>query len=212
MRQTALLAALIFTLAYGVFPALAQTTVAPAKPLPSAVAAPKLAPVAAAKVAPLPKPAPVPTDSARPAPTLPQHPGIRIADVPRAFQGEYSWNRGRRPWMVALTIERMDQMPTGEILFLGRHAYSPGGYEMIVHGRLDPRTSRVSMVESRPTRPESIIDGEFEGTISTELSTINCLWTSARSGGTGRYDVSVPKERSGHPTMAPPEPSALPKQ
>jgi hypothetical protein len=110
--------------------------------------------------------------------------GLRAAEIPRGFSGEYRWRREETPSHVKLTIDRIED-EQGRIHFAGHDAYSRAGCRMKVDGVIDPRSRRVSFRESAPSAPRCVIDGSFEGTLSGDLRRIEAVWTTTSTGARG---------------------------
>jgi hypothetical protein len=117
---------------------------------------------------------------------------MRPADVPRKFEGQYEWRPGGSPYALTLQLDKVE-LRAGEIWFSGTHNYSSAGYEMKVTGVIHPKTRKVTILEFQPNRPEAVIEGAFQGTLSKDLQTIEAVWTSAGSGMQGDLKVRAVK-------------------
>jgi hypothetical protein len=115
---------------------------------------------------------------------------VRVADVPRIFEGEFEWRDGRDPYTLVLTIDKIEEKD-GVIHFSGTHVYTPGDYKMKVEGTIDPKKRSISIRESDPSKADSETDGSFEGTISKNLLSIEAVWTSKDTCNKGDLKVKA---------------------
>jgi hypothetical protein len=117
----------------------------------------------------------------------------QFAAFPREFKGEFAW-RGTNPYTLVLKIDKIEEKD-GMIRFSGTHVYTPGDYKMKVEGTIDPKKRSVSMRESDPSKPESVTDGSFEGTISEDLQSIEAVWTTTGTDTKGDLKVKAIKDK-----------------
>src|SRR5262245_2204694 len=113
---------------------------------------------------------------------------VRAADVPRQFEGSFEWKDANAPYALVLKIDEIKEKD-GTIHFSGSHHYVPGDYKMKVDGTIDAKSRRITLRESAPVPDGAITDGSFEGTISTDLATIEAVWTTRSTGSQGNLKV-----------------------
>ena len=119
---------------------------------------------------------------------------IRAADVPREFHGDFEWRDANMSYTLVLKVDEIKEKD-GTIHFSGRHHYMPGDYKMKVDGTIDAKSRRITIRESAPSPDEAITDGSFEGTISTDLETIEAVWTTKSTGSQGDLKVRAKKAK-----------------
>src|SRR5262245_42197616 len=114
----------------------------------------------------------------------------RMAEIPRTFRGTFLWDGSTGGYDVTLIIDKVRQ-ENDTIHFVGSHTYPTAVHKMKVEGRIDLRTRKVNIRESEPSQPGAIIDGEFVGSISQDLSSIECTWSPQGAGAKGTLKLST---------------------
>ncbi len=119
---------------------------------------------------------------------------VRAADVPREFKGVFEWRGEKKPYTLILKIDKIEETDA-VVSFSGTHLYTPGDYEMKIEGTIDTQKRSVTIRESDPSRPDSVTDGSFEGTISGDLQTLEAVWTTRGTGNKGDLRVMAKKDK-----------------
>ena len=117
---------------------------------------------------------------------------IRVADLPREFQGQYQWGDGSMPFTLILKFEKIEEKQ-GTIHFSGSHFYMPGDWKAKIDGTIDAKSGRITIWESEASRPGLVTDGSFVGAVSSDLQSIEALWTTNSTGNTGWLKVKAKK-------------------
>jgi hypothetical protein len=127
---------------------------------------------------------------ADPAMRRPPDKPLRAVDIPRVYQGQFTWGQQDNPYTLILTIDRVTGKD-GIITFWGRHHYTPGDYTMKVEGTIDARSRRIRIRESEPSHPNADTDGSFSGTISGDLQAIEAAWTGSAPNKKGALKLQA---------------------
>ena len=116
---------------------------------------------------------------------------ISIDDIPRTFAGTFQWRSESDAYDITLVIEKLEKTDDGQFKLSGTHVYDLGNYKMLVNGTINPKTRKVSLRESKPSRADSETNGSFEGSLSDDLKSMNCIWTTKGSGEKGDLKLQV---------------------
>ena len=118
----------------------------------------------------------------------------QTVSLPREFTGTFAWQDVMQSYTLTLKIDKFEEKD-GTIRFTGSHEYTPGDFKMKVKGTIDAKSRKIVIRESDPSHEDSDVDGSFEGTISTDLKTIEAVWTSTDSGRKGDLKIQAKKAK-----------------
>jgi hypothetical protein len=118
--------------------------------------------------------------------------GVRTADIPIEYAGQYQWKGSDQSNQVTLKIGLIE-MNGDDVRIVGTHIYAPGVYTMKVTAVIDCRTRRLTLLESERNMPVAVTEGVFQGTLSEDCQSIEAVWTSAASGLKGTLKLRAKK-------------------
>lgn len=120
----------------------------------------------------------------------------RLDDLPRQFDGTFTWEGAPYAQKLRVTIERVELVDRGRVWeATGRAVYlgPPRETNIDVRARIEPDTRRVELWESNPDQASFVTDGSHVGKISADFRRIEAEWHGG-SGGTGQLVLVAPDE------------------
>lgn len=111
-----------------------------------------------------------------------------VANLPTDFQGTFQWDNDPTVQEVKVRIDSVSIGSGRQVTATGSAVYTTLGQKTAINvtWQIDPVTGRFEMWEKDPTSADFVTDGSHVGTISTDLQSINAMWTTRSSGQLGQ--------------------------
>lgn len=123
------------------------------------------------------------------------------ANLPTDYQGTFQWDNDPTVQEVKVRIDAVSIGTDRQVTATGSSVYTTLGQKTAINVTwlIDPVSGRFEMWEKDPTAADFVTDGSHVGVISTDLNSINAMWTTRSSGQSGQLclhsKASKPRQR-----------------
>jgi hypothetical protein len=116
-----------------------------------------------------------------------------VANLPRAFVGEFRWNIDSVTQNVAIRFDTVQRLDAQHVEAVGCGTYEAAGTVTAIGVKMQITLPGldVEIRESAPDQPTFVTDGSHRGALSTDLRAIDAQWTTASSGQQGRLRLQA---------------------
>jgi hypothetical protein len=116
-----------------------------------------------------------------------------IADLPRAFVGDFRWDDSRTIQNVAIRFNAVRRFDADHLEATGCGVYETEGRTTAIDVRMQVTLPglAVEIWEAAPDKPDFVTDGSHRGSLSGDLRRIEALWTSTATGQQGRLHLQA---------------------
>jgi len=111
-----------------------------------------------------------------------------VANLPRDYSGTFQWDNDPTVQEVTVRIDAVSIGSERQVTATGSSVYTALGQKTAINVTwlIDPVSGRFEMWEKDPTSADFVTDGSHVGAISTDLRSINAMWTTRSSGQLGQ--------------------------
>src|SRR5262245_40080636 len=111
-----------------------------------------------------------------------------VAQLPRAFVGDFRWHDDRMIQNVAIRFKSVRRVDAEHAEAVGCGNYNTAGIVTSINVRMQITLSglQVEIWESAPDRATFVTDGSHLGRLSPDLGAIEAEWTTVSTGQRGR--------------------------
>jgi hypothetical protein len=111
---------------------------------------------------------------------------ISTQSLPRSFRGTFTWRKKAPDFAnVSLKITGATLARDKRTMRIRGHSIYNGEERTSFTGTINTATRQVTLKEHTKPNERFVTDGSFEGTISNDLQTISCIWTTKSTGEKG---------------------------
>jgi len=116
-----------------------------------------------------------------------------IADLPRAFVGDFRWDDDRAIQTVAIRFDTVRRLDAAHVEATGCGVYETEGRSTAINVRMQVTLPglAVEIWEAAPDQPAFVTDGSHRGSLSGDLRGIEARWTTTATGQQGRLRLEA---------------------
>jgi hypothetical protein len=116
-----------------------------------------------------------------------------VADLPRAFVGEFRWDGDRAIQTLAIRFNTVRRLDAGHVGATGCGVYETEGRSTAIDVRMQVSLPglAVEIWERAPDQPAFVTDGSHRGSLSGDLHSIEARWTTTATGQQGELRLQA---------------------